>query len=97
MVALGSVCRWLVVGGWLLVVVCVLVELKARAMKSSGVMTQTQVYSSIAETHSLKAKHAMGVVEVLVPHRTFCCSAEFPCFLQVLVPFRHIASLSGVW
>ena len=64
-------------------------------MKSSGVMTQTQVYSSIAETHRLKAKHATGVVEVLVPHRTFCCSAEFPFVVQVLVPHRQIASPPG--
>ena len=66
--------------------------MKARAMKSSGVMTQTQVYSSIAETNGLKAKQAKGVVEALM---AVCCSAEFPFFLQVLVPHRQIASPSG--
>ena len=45
--------------------------MKARAMKSSGVMTQTQVYSSIAETNGLKAKQAKGVVEALM---AVCCS-----------------------
>ena len=40
--------------------------MKARAMKSSGVMTQTQVLASIAETNGLKAKQAKGVVEALM-------------------------------
>merc|ERR1711957_570019 len=36
------------------------------AMKSSGVMTQTQVFASLAETNGLKAKQAKGVVEALM-------------------------------
>ena len=41
--------------------------MKAAAMKkSSGVMTQTQVLTSIAETNGLKTKQANGVVEALM-------------------------------
>merc|ERR1712166_397480 len=36
------------------------------AMKPSGVMTQTQVFASLAETNGLKAKQAKGVVEALM-------------------------------
>merc|ERR1740117_2504997 len=36
------------------------------AMKSSGVMTNTQVMASIAESNGLKAKQAKGVVEALM-------------------------------
>ena len=41
--------------------------MKAKvAMKASGVMTNTQVMASIAETNGLKAKQAKGVVEALM-------------------------------
>jgi nucleoid DNA-binding protein len=38
--------------------------MKARAMKS-GVLTQTQVISSVAETNGLKGKQVKGVIEAL--------------------------------
>ena len=41
--------------------------MKAAAMKkSSGVMTQTQVLASVAESNGLKPKQAKGVVEALM-------------------------------
>jgi len=38
--------------------------MKAKAMKS-GVLTQTQVISSVAETNGLKGKQVKGVIEAL--------------------------------
>merc|ERR1712166_839275 len=41
--------------------------MKAKAaMKTGGVMTQTAVLSSVAETNGLKTKQAKGVVEALM-------------------------------
>merc|ERR1712110_1079284 len=39
--------------------------MKARAMKSGGVLTQTQVIASVAETNGLKNKQVKGVVDAL--------------------------------
>merc|ERR1712144_119758 len=40
--------------------------MKARAMKAGGVMTQTGVLQSVAETTGLKTKEVKGVVEALM-------------------------------
>jgi len=39
--------------------------MKARAMKSGGALTQTQVIASVAETNGLKGKQVKGVIEAL--------------------------------
>merc|ERR1712224_327534 len=40
--------------------------MKARAAMKSGVLTQTAVLASVAETNGLKTKQAKGVVEALM-------------------------------
>merc|ERR1712070_329419 len=39
--------------------------MKAKAMKSGGVLTQTQVIASVAETNGLKNKQVKGVIDAL--------------------------------
>merc|ERR1719454_2568946 len=40
--------------------------MKSRAMKAGGVMTQTGVFQSVAETTGLKTKEVKGVVDALM-------------------------------
>merc|ERR1719329_1893359 len=39
--------------------------MKARAMKSGGALTQSQVIASVAETNELKNKQVKGVIDAL--------------------------------